>query len=259
MTSAASSRLTSSGSERYVGTKGTTAIANAFNAIAGEDCSPGTVNLLDDPLRGTPVLAPDAHRSAARAVDAPATHDHHRDRSRRGSATAQRDQPEPSRPGTLGRLPQPRRPRASHDSVQGGLHRPVRHRRPRRVLGRHDLRRGGCREQAARAVAGGPDALPTPTELGSALFDFNMPTHALDGAAGHFLISADGDEQCQGLPIIIYRNGTVTRIRRRRSLDVRKAQIGPAVLPFSRVMTIRWGQEMRTAADLVTALGRRGG
>ena len=32
------------GSERYVGTPGTTAIANAFNAIAGEVCPPGTVN-----------------------------------------------------------------------------------------------------------------------------------------------------------------------------------------------------------------------
>jgi hypothetical protein len=33
-------------------------------------------------------------------------------------------------------------------------------------------------------VAGGSaTTLPTPTELGSALFDFNMPAHALDGAA----------------------------------------------------------------------------
>lgn len=68
-------------------------------------------------------------------------------------------------------------------------------------------------EQAARAVAGGSDTLlPTRGEFVSTLFDFNTPSRALTGAAGPFLIQSDGDEECQGIPVITYQDGTVTTV-----------------------------------------------
>jgi len=68
-------------------------------------------------------------------------------------------------------------------------------------------------EQAARAVAGrSATLLPTRAEFASALFDFNTPSHALTGAAGPFLIQSDGNEECQGLPVIIYQHEAVKTV-----------------------------------------------
>ena len=249
------------GSERYVGTPGTTAIANAFNAIAGEVCPPGTVNpptilyagrqsllpTLIDQLRGLS-MCPRRTITIVTGADAEALPP---------SATS----PNPAGPADLGRLPQPRRPRASHDSVQGGLHRPVRHRRPRRVLGRHDLRRGGCRRAGRPGGCGRNPPRCCPPRRSWAVPCSTSTCRrtrwtALPGTSSSLPTAMSSVRGSRSLSTATER---LREFRRRRSLDVRKAQIGPAVLPFSRVMTIRWGQEMRTAADLVTALGRRGG
>jgi len=199
------------GSERYVGTPGTSAIANEFNAIASEVCPPGT---------GT--ADPPTILYAGRQSLLPALIDQLRGLSmcpRRTitivtGADAEALPPSATSPNSAGpqisvvypNLVDPRNLTTPYKKTFTGL------------FGTADLGASWgimtydameAAEQAARAVAGGSaTALPTPAELGSALFNFNMPTHALDGAAGSFLISADGDEQCQGLPIVIYRNGT---------------------------------------------------
>jgi hypothetical protein len=201
------------GTERYVGTPGTTAIANEFNAIAGEVCPPGTANpptilyagrqsllpTLIDQLRG---LSMCLRRTITIVTGADAE-------ALPASATS----PNPAGPQisvVYPNLVDPALLTTAYKDAFTGL------------FGTADLDASWgimtydgviAAEQAARAVVGGSaTVLPTPAELGSALFDFNMPTHALDGAAGNFLISSDGDEQCQGLPIIIYRNGTATTI-----------------------------------------------
>lgn len=201
------------GAERYVGTPGTTAIANEFNAIAGEVCPPGTVNpptilyagrqsllpTLIDQLRGLS-MCPRRTITIVTGADAEALPP---------SATS----PNPAGPQISVLYPNlvdPALLTTAYKEAFTGL------------FGTADLNASwgimtydgvDAAEQAARAVAGGSATLlPTPAELGSALFDFNMPTHALDGAAGNFLIAADGDEQCQGLPIITDHNGTVTTL-----------------------------------------------
>ena len=75
-------------------------------------------------------------------------------------------------------------------------------------------------QQAARAVVReSVTLLPTRAEFASALFDFNTPSHALSGAAGPFLIQPNGDEECQGLPVIVDRDGAATTVPPMRQAD----------------------------------------
>jgi hypothetical protein len=63
-------------------------------------------------------------------------------------------------------------------------------------------------EQAARSAAGSSVTfLPPPSSIGSSLVDL----HSIQGATvNRFRISADGDEQCQVVPVVIDSGGTTT-------------------------------------------------
>lgn len=63
-------------------------------------------------------------------------------------------------------------------------------------------------EQAARQAGQGSSIPPTPGAVTSLLYDFNKPADAIKGATGSFVITPDGDEGCQWIPLIIDEKGT---------------------------------------------------
>jgi hypothetical protein len=63
-------------------------------------------------------------------------------------------------------------------------------------------------EQAARQASQGSSAPPTPAAVTSLLYDFNKLTDPVSGATGPFVITSDGDEGCQWIPLIINHDGT---------------------------------------------------
>lgn len=62
-------------------------------------------------------------------------------------------------------------------------------------------------EQAARLASQGSSIPPIPSAVTSLLYDFNKLADAIKGATGSFVITSDGDEGCQWIPLIIDRNG----------------------------------------------------
>lgn len=63
-------------------------------------------------------------------------------------------------------------------------------------------------EQAAVAAAGtSSSTLPAPSDVKSALFEFNEKSNSLTGATGPFLIQDTGDESCQQIPVIVDQGG----------------------------------------------------
>jgi hypothetical protein len=63
-------------------------------------------------------------------------------------------------------------------------------------------------EQAARQASQASSTLLTPSAVTSLLYDFNKLTDPVEGATGPFVITLDGDEGCQWIPLIIDQNGT---------------------------------------------------
>jgi hypothetical protein len=61
--------------------------------------------------------------------------------------------------------------------------------------------------QASQASRGSSTPL-TPSAVTSLLYDFNKLTDPVEGATGPFVITSDGDEGCQWVPLIIDQNGT---------------------------------------------------
>jgi hypothetical protein len=197
------------GSARYAGAPSSSAIANEFSAIAGEVCPPGTASpptvlyagresLLPtfiSQLRGLSVC-PGRHITVVTGADAEAL-----------PASATKANPGgPAISVVYPNLVDPALVTPQYKQAFTGL------------FGAADLGASwgimtydgvAAAQQAARTVVGGSvTLLPTRGELASALFDFNSSAHALAGATGPFLIRPDGDEKCQGLPIIIDHDGT---------------------------------------------------
>ena len=65
-------------------------------------------------------------------------------------------------------------------------------------------------EQAARQASQGASIPPTPSAVTSLLYDFNKLSDPIRGATGPFVITSDGNEGCQWIPLIIDQNGTFT-------------------------------------------------
>jgi hypothetical protein len=65
-------------------------------------------------------------------------------------------------------------------------------------------------EQAARQASEGSSIPPTPSDVTSLLYDFNKLSDPIKGATGPFVITSDGNEGCQWIPLIIDQNGTFT-------------------------------------------------
>ena len=63
-------------------------------------------------------------------------------------------------------------------------------------------------EQAARQASQGSSVPPTPSAVTSLLYDFNKLTDPVKGATGPFVITSNGNEGCQWIPLIIDQNGT---------------------------------------------------
>ena len=71
-------------------------------------------------------------------------------------------------------------------------------------------------EQAARQASQGSSTPPTPSAVTSLLYDFNKLTDPVRGATGPFVITSDGDEGCQWIPLIIDQNGTPSPLSQTR-------------------------------------------
>jgi hypothetical protein len=63
-------------------------------------------------------------------------------------------------------------------------------------------------EQAARGASQGSATPPAPSAVTSLLYDFDKLTDPVKGATGPFVITSDGDEGCQWIPIVIDQRGT---------------------------------------------------
>lgn len=63
-------------------------------------------------------------------------------------------------------------------------------------------------EQAAQQAGQGSSAPPTPSAVTSLLYNFDKLTDPVKGATGSFVITPDGDEGCQWLPLIVDHRGT---------------------------------------------------
>jgi hypothetical protein len=74
----------------------------------------------------------------------------------------------------------------------------------------------GCarcwRPQAAATGSQGSSIPPAPSAVTSLLYDFNKLTDPIKGATGPFVITSDGNEGCQWIPLIIDQNGTLTAL-----------------------------------------------
>lgn len=71
-------------------------------------------------------------------------------------------------------------------------------------------------EQAARQASEGSSIPPAPSAVTSLLYDFNKLADAIKGATGPFVITPDGDEGCQWIPLIIDEKGTSTVLSQTR-------------------------------------------
>lgn len=71
-------------------------------------------------------------------------------------------------------------------------------------------------EKAAREAGQGSPAPPLPSAVRSLLYDFNTLTDPVVGATGPFIITSDGDEGCQWIPLILDRDGTRTVLSQTR-------------------------------------------
>lgn len=65
-------------------------------------------------------------------------------------------------------------------------------------------------EQAAVQAGQGSSSPPARNAVTSLLYDFNKLSDPIRGATGPFVITSDGDEGCQWIPLIIDQKGTAT-------------------------------------------------
>ena len=63
-------------------------------------------------------------------------------------------------------------------------------------------------EQSARLASQGSSIPPTPSAVTGLIYDFNKLTDPIKGATGPFVITSDGNEGCQWIPLIVDQNGT---------------------------------------------------